>query len=94
MSRPAPPSCRNITTPCSRSLAELNQEATAAFTEGTEAREISEKYVRGTVLLATVLFLIALAQRFKIRKVRVGLLLVATALMIYALANVAMYPRL
>ncbi len=74
--------------------AELNKDATAAFTEGTEAREISEKYVRGTVLLATVLFLVALAQRFKIRKVRVGLLLVATALMTYALANVAMYPRL
>ena len=74
--------------------AELNKEATAAFTEGTEAREISEKYVRGTVLLATVLFLVALAQRFKIRKVRVGLLLVATTLMIYALWNVATYPRL
>src|SRR5262249_14610123 len=47
--------------------AELDKEATAAFTEGTHAREISERYVRGTVLLATVLFLIALAQRFKLR---------------------------
>ena len=74
--------------------AELNKEATTAFTEGTAARQISEKYVRSTVLLATVLFLVALAQRFKIRRVRVGLLLIATALMIYALANVAMYPRL
>ena len=75
-------------------VAELDKEATTAFTEGTEAREKSERYVRATVLLATVLFLVALAQRFKIRKVRVALLFVATALLIYALANVATYPRL
>ena len=73
---------------------QLNREATAAFTDGTEARETAEKYVRGTVLLATVLFLIALAQRFKLRNVRASLLLVATALMVYALVNVAEYPRL
>jgi len=74
--------------------AALNKEATTAFSEGTEAREISERYVRSTVLLATVLFLVALAQRFKIRKVRVGLLLVSAALLIYVLVNVATYPRL
>ena len=73
---------------------QLNQEATDKFIQGTEARENSEQYVRGTVLLATVLFLIALAQRFKLHKVRVGLLLVAATLMVYELANVAMYPRL
>lgn len=74
--------------------AELNHEATAAFTEGTKARAIAENYVRSTVLLATVLFLVALAQRFKIRNVRRGLLVVASTLMIYALVDVAMYPRL
>jgi hypothetical protein len=46
------------------------------------------------VLLATVLFLVAVAQRFKIRNVRRGLLLVASTVMIYALVGVAMYPRL
>ena len=74
--------------------AELNSEASAAFTEGTKARAIAENYVRSTVLLATVLFLVAVAQRFKIRNVRRGLLLVASTLMIYALVDVAMYPRL
>ncbi len=72
----------------------LNKEATDAFTEGTQARANSEKYVRITVVLAMVLFLIAIAQRFKLRKVRVGLFLVAALLMVYALATVAMYPRL
>ena len=73
---------------------ELDKEATAAFTEGTTAREISERYVRGAVLLATVLFLIALAQRFKIRHVRRGLLLVSSALIVYALYSLAIFPRL
>ena len=74
--------------------AELNSEANAAFTEGTKARAIAENYVRSTVLLATVLFLVAVAQRFKIRNVRQGLLLVASTLMIYALVDVGLYPRL
>ena len=65
-----------------------------AFDQGTQARENSEQYVRGTVLLATILFLIALAQRFKIHIARVGLLLVATAMIAYVLINVAHYPKL
>jgi hypothetical protein len=73
---------------------QLNQEGTSAFAEGTQARETADNYVRGTVLLATVLFLIALAQRFKLRHVRLGLLAVAAGLTVYGLAAVAMYPRL
>jgi hypothetical protein len=73
---------------------ELNKESTAVFTEGTKARTIAEDYLRSTVFLATVLFLVAIAQRFKIPKVRRGLFLVACALMVYALAGLAMYPRL
>ena len=74
--------------------AELSNEATSTFTEGTKARAIAESYVRNTVLLATVLFLVAIAQRFKIRNVRRGLVLVAGTLLMYALVAMAMYPRL
>ncbi len=49
---------------------ELNAEASAMFDEGTEARETADRYVRQTVLLATVLFLVAMAQRFTYRAVR------------------------
>ncbi len=73
---------------------QLNRQASQAFDQGTVARENSERYVRGTVLLATILFLIALAQRFKIYFARVGLLLVATAMILYVLVNVAHYPKL
>jgi hypothetical protein len=74
--------------------ARLNEGANAAFKEGTEARVIAEKYVRTTLLLATILFLITLAQRFRIRSVRQGLLLAAALVMAYTIATVASYPRL
>jgi hypothetical protein len=73
---------------------QLNRQASQAFDQGTVARENSERYVRGTVLLATILFLIALAQRFKMHIVRVGLLLVATAMIVYVLTSVAHFPKL
>ncbi len=73
---------------------QLGKSAHEAFEAGTKARENAEKYVRITVVLATVLFLIAIAQRFKIRRVRFGLFVMATCLMLYATITVAMYPRL
>ena len=71
----------------------LNAQATAAFEAGTEARDTAEKYVRDTVLFATILFLIALSQRFKLRNVRIGILIVASGLMVVALVAVVRLPR-
>ena len=45
----------------------LNAQASDMFAEGTVARETANKYVRDTVLLASVLFCVALAQRFTVR---------------------------
>ncbi len=74
--------------------ARLTRQSAEAFTEGARAREIAEVYVQRSVMLATVLFLTALAQRFKIRKVRVVLLLVAATLLAYQLVDLALYPRM
>ncbi len=74
--------------------ATLNEQADAAFEEGTAARETGDRYVRQTVLLATVLFLVAIAQRFKFRGVRVAATVLAGALMVVALAGVVTLPRL
>ncbi len=68
------------------------ERASAAFETGTAARETGDKYLRNTVLLATVLFLTALAQRFKVRNVRVGLLCVSGVLLVVALYFVVTYP--
>jgi len=72
----------------------LNDRASGVFQQGVEARERGEKYVRTTVLLATVLFLIVLSQRFGLFKVRAGLLCVALVLLAISLVSIATYPRL
>jgi hypothetical protein len=69
-----------------------NAQATTAFAQGTDARETGDKFVRDTVLLATVLFLIALAQRFTVKGVRVGILVVAGIMLAIGLVMVFDLP--
>jgi hypothetical protein len=73
--------------------AKLQALATATFERGTAARENGDRYVRVTVLLATVLFLIALSQRFKLIGVRLGLFGVSLVLLSIGLYWIATYPR-
>ena len=63
------------------------------FAAGTAARIRADDYIRATVVLATVLFLLALSQRFRVSIVRVGVLVVAGGLMVYGLALIATFPR-
>jgi len=73
---------------------ELNGEASATFDEGTEARENADRYVRQTVLLATVLFLVAVAQRFRYRMVRMTAAGIAVAVLILAVSGIVTLPRI
>jgi hypothetical protein len=72
----------------------LNERANTMFEEGTRARETSDHYVRATVRLATVLFIVGIAPRFKLRKVRVSATLLAGALVLFALLAMLSLPRL
>jgi hypothetical protein len=73
--------------------ADLNDEADGIFVEGTTARHNADEYIRTTVVLATVLFLLALSQRFRVRRVRLGVLAVAIALMAYGLVTILTFSR-
>jgi hypothetical protein len=73
--------------------AKLNDQASAVFDEGTKGREISDRYVRVTVTLATVLLLIAISQRFTTRRVRVGLLVIAMLLLCFPIYHILTLPR-
>jgi hypothetical protein len=73
--------------------AKLNTQATKVFDEGTRTRELADQYVRATVMLATVLLLIGISQRFKIRGVRVGLLLTAMLLLCFPVYHILTLPR-
>jgi hypothetical protein len=71
----------------------LNDRASRRFDEGNEARETGSKYVRATVLFASVLFLVAVGQRFKAHSARLGVNVIAALVLIYAVASVADLPR-
>jgi hypothetical protein len=74
--------------------AAMNAQASALLNEGTAARETGNRYVRGTVLFASVLLLIAIAQRFKTPGIRTAANLLALALLAYALYSVLRLPRM
>ena len=73
--------------------AALDHRASVAFDAGTEARETGDRYLRNTVLLATVLFLTALGMRFKVFGVRLALVGVSAVLLGVALYFVFTYPQ-
>jgi hypothetical protein len=69
----------------------VDAQATARFNQGTDARETGDKYVRTTVILATVLFLVAISQRFDIQHVRLSLLWLSLVLLGYAVYSIVSY---
>ena len=72
----------------------LNDRAGETFEVGTDSRETADRYVRLTVLFATVLFLVAVSQRFTFHVVRLAANGLAAVLMIIALVGVIVLPRL
>jgi hypothetical protein len=68
------------------------RQAAHEFEEGTKARQRAEKYLSNSVVLAMVLFLIAVAQRFKIAVVRRSLLALAGLVLVFALYFIFTYP--
>jgi hypothetical protein len=80
--------------PLKEEAAELGKEASHAFDLGVEYRKTGERYVRVTVILAAVLFLIAIGQRFQIRGVRYAVNVVAGVLLVYAMFLFFIYPHL
>jgi hypothetical protein len=67
-------------------------KATAVFDRGTAARETGDDYVRTTVILASVLFLVAISRRFGLRLARLSLLGLGLVLLGYAVYSIVSYP--
>jgi hypothetical protein len=70
----------------------LDAEADALFAEGHEAAETADNYVRTTVILASVLFLVGISTQFPLRGVRYGLIGVGTGLLVFAVVLVLLLP--
>ena len=91
---PGPGFMPQLRYPLVEQAARWNEQASASFQHGTEARETADKYVRDTVLFASVLFLIAVAQRFRLRNVRIGAMALALALLGFTLITLLALPRI
>lgn len=63
----------------------LDAQATKAFADGSDAGETSDDYVRVTVFLASVLFLVGISTQFAIRGVRYALVGVGGAMLLVSL---------
>jgi hypothetical protein len=72
--------------------AALDEEATALYNEGQHAAETGDKYIRTTVILASVLFLVGISSHFPLRGVRIGLITVGVALLLVAVVSIIILP--
>ena len=79
--------------PLAAQAAVLSTQGSQHYSTGIDDRETADKYVRLTVILAAVLFLVAVGQRFKVRRVRLAVLGVAGVFLAYSVVLIATYPR-
>ena len=70
----------------------LDRRAEAAFLTGEHSGGVADEYVRITVILAAVLFLIGIGTTFMGRQIRYGIAGVSTALLVVALVLIGQQP--
>src|SRR3954451_3133139 len=70
----------------------LDAQADAAFVTGAKAGETADKYIRATVFLATVLFLVGISGHFRIRQARIGLITAGGLILVLALIQLLSLP--
>ena len=67
-------------------------QANAEFAKGAEAGSTADKYIRDTVFLATVLFLVGISSHFTLRQARLGLIAVGGLLLTFAVIQLLGLP--
>jgi hypothetical protein len=72
---------------------QLNAKADALYAAGSTNGTRSDDYVRTTVYLATVLFLVGISGHFEIRGVRIGLITVAVVIVVFAVTELVTLPK-
>jgi hypothetical protein len=90
---PGPIFMPNYANANAREAATLAEEATGHFVQGINNRKTGDEYIKLTVLLATVLLLTALSQRFHIAGPRVAVLAVAAVLLVMSIYSIATLAR-
>ena len=73
-------------------LLTLTAKADHYFEEGQSAADTADKYVRLTVFLAAVLFLVGIGSRFPVRVARYGLVGVAAVMLVVSIVQLLGLP--
>jgi hypothetical protein len=73
--------------------AAADRKADDYFTEGSDAGGTADKYIRDTVFLASVLFLVGISGQFRIRVARWGLIGVGALILVFAVIQLAGLPE-
>jgi hypothetical protein len=70
----------------------LDAKADAYYAEGQHAAVTGDKYIRVTVILATVLFIVGISSHFPLRGIRIGLVCLGGGLLIFAAVEILQLP--
>jgi len=73
---------------------DLNKKAAALADQGAKSGEAGDEYVRITVLLATVLLITAIGQRFRFKSVRIVFMILAGLLLCLPFWQLLLLPRI
>jgi hypothetical protein len=71
----------------------FDAKANAYYTLGEQAGSNADGYVRTTVYLATVLFLVGISGHFKVRVARKGLIGLAGVILVYSVVSLLLAPK-
>ena len=70
----------------------LDAQAKAAFLDGEKDGSTADKYIRLTVVLASILFLVGISTHFPYRSIRYGLIGLGIALLVLSLVQLSQLP--
>ncbi len=90
---PGPASMSEYVQPDMERAKELQADAERISAGATEAAGNADDYVRITVILASVLFLVGISGHFRIKSARVGLIVVACSILTYSIVLLATAPQ-
>jgi hypothetical protein len=80
-------------TPGKARSASLDAKADHLYSLGAQAGDNADNYVRTTVYLATVLFLVGISGHFRVRGARIGLVVVGGSILIFAIILLILAPK-
>ena len=72
--------------------AALDAKASRNFDDGAQAGANSDNYVRDTIYLATILFLVGISGHFRFFRIRLGLVILGGLMLIVALVQIGLSP--